>query len=281
MTDPSSFAGKYAVITGSTQGLGEATAQLFADRGAAGIVVVGRNQQRGDAVAAALEAKGTKAVFVSADMADLDACRAVIAKADAAFGSLHALVNCAATTDRGSIWDTTPELFDRTVAINMRAPFFLMQDAIKLMQRDGIAGSIVNISSVAAHGCMPFLCPYSMSKGGLDILTKNVAYAAAWARIRVNSLLLGQMDTPGEDDIQRRYHGAGENWLAEREAETPFGRILKPDEVARAIAYLASDESGMMTGATIDFDQSVPGGGPPSMAPPMDQWEPVAGVPFK
>lgn len=281
MSDTSSLDGKVAVVTGSTQGLGEATVHLFADRGAAGIVIVGRNLQRGNAVVEALQAKGTKAVFVAADMADIDACRSVIKAADNAFGAVHILVNSAATTDRGSIWDTTPELFNRMMNINVRAPFFLMQDAIKLMQRENTPGSIVNISSVAAHGSAPFLAPYVASKGAVDSLTKNVAYATGWARIRVNSLLLGQMDTPGEDDIQRRYHGGGDNWLAEREAQTPFGRILKPDEVARAIAYLASDESGMMTGATIDFDQSVPGGGDPSMAPPVGQWPPVTGVTYK
>ena len=280
MTEMSSLAGKYAVITGSTQGLGRATAELFAERGAAGIVVTGRNAERGQAVADHLTKGGCRAVFVQADAADVDACRRVIAAADEAFGTLHVLANVAAMTERGSIWDTTPEFFDRMMAINVRAPFFLMQDAIKLMIREGAAGSIVNVSSIASHGSEPFLCPYAASKGALNVLTKNVAYAAVRHRIRANAINLGWMDSDGEDVIQRRYHSGGKDWLAEAEARMPFGRLLKPDEVARTIAYLASDESGMMTGAFLDLDQTVIGGGDGPIPPPIGEWPPVAGVSY-
>ena len=280
MTDMSSLAGKYAVITGSTQGLGRATAELFAKRGAAGIVVTGRNAERGQAVADHLAKGGCRAVFVQADAADVDACRRVIAAADEAFGTLHVLANVAAMTERGSIWDTTPAFFDRMMAINVRAPFFLMQDAIKLMIREGVAGSIVNVSSIASHGSEPFLCPYAASKGALNVLTKNVAYAAVRHRIRANAINLGWMDSDGEDVIQRRYHSGGKDWLAEAEARMPFGRLLKPDEVARTIAYLASDESGMMTAAFLDLDQTVIGGGDAPIPPPIEEWPPVAGVSY-
>lgn len=281
MSTTSSLAGKVAVITGSTQGLGEATAHLFAERGAAGVVVNGRNADRGAVVVGELQAAGTKAVFAGADMADLDACRGIISTAEEAFGRIDILVNCAAITDRGSIWDTTPELFDRMMEVNARAPFFLMQDAIKVMERTGTGGSIINISSVASHASFPFLCPYAASKGAINVLTKSVAYQVMRSHIRVNALLLGQMDTPGEDTIQRKYHGAGDNWLAETEAAMPFGRILKTDEVARAIAYLASEESGMQTGTLIDFDQSVIGAGPQPLAPPKGEWPKVTGVSYE
>jgi NAD(P)-dependent dehydrogenase (short-subunit alcohol dehydrogenase family) len=165
--------------------------------------------------------------------------------------------------------------------INVRAPFFLMQSAIKLMQRACVAGSIVNISSVASYGSVPMLAPYAASKGALNILTKNVAYSVMRSRIRVNALALGWMDTAGEDVIQRKYHSNGQDWLESAEAAQPFGRLLKPDEVARAIAYLASDESGMMTGAIIDFDQSVISAGPQPIAPPVEEWEPVAGIRYE
>ncbi|MFQ5974246.1 MAG: SDR family oxidoreductase [Alphaproteobacteria bacterium] len=280
MSDLSSLAGKYAVVTGSTQGLGEATARLFAERGAAGIIVTGRNADRGGTVANALSATGCQVRFVRADLADIDHCRRVIAAADEAFGTLDVLVNAAALTERGTIWDTSPELFDRMMDINVRAAFFLMQDAVKLMQREAVAGSIVNISSVASHGSVPMLAPYAASKGALNVLTKNVAYSVMRSRIRVNALNLGWMDTPGEDVTQRRYHSNGRDWLDQAEAAQPFGRLLKTDEVARAIAYLASDESGMMTGALIDFDQSVIGAGPQPVPPPVEEWEEVAGVSF-
>ena len=280
MNDTSSLAGRYAVVTGGTQGLGEATVRLFAQRGAAGIVVVGRHVERGNAVAADVASRNCRALFVSADLAGVDDCRRVIAAADEAFGALHILVNVAALTERGTIWDTAPELFDRMMAVNVRAPFFLMQDAVKLMQRQAVAGAIVNVSSVAAYGSVPMLAPYAASKAALNVLTKNVAYSVMRHRIRVNALNLGWMDTPGEDAIQRRYHRGGRDWLARTEAAQPFGRLLKTGEVARAIAFLASAESGLMTGAVIDFDQSVAGAGPQPVPPPVEEWDQVAGVSY-
>ncbi|HNB29275.1 MAG TPA: oxidoreductase, partial [Alphaproteobacteria bacterium] len=177
MSDLSSFAGKYAVVTGSTQGLGEATARLLAERGAAGIIITGRDAGRGNAVAKAISSAKCRGVFIPADLAKVEDCRRIIAAADKEFGSLHVLVNVAALTERGSVWDTSPELFDRMVNINMRAPFFLMQDAVKLMQRQKVAGSIVNISSVSSYGSVPMLTAYAASKAGLNILTKNIAYS--------------------------------------------------------------------------------------------------------
>lgn len=281
MSNLSSLQGKIAVITGSTQGLGAATARLFKERGISGLIITGRNQERGEAVATSLTGDGCLAYFVAAALDNVDDCRRIIGAADAHFGKLHILVNSAAHTERGTIWDTTPELYDKMMDINVRAPFFLMQDAIKLMQREGIAGSIINISSVASYGNVPMLTPYATSKGALNILTKNVAYAVMRRHIRVNALNLGWMDTPSEDVIQRRYHSNGEDWLEKAEAAQPFGRLLKTDEVARAIAFLASDESGMMTGSLIDFDQSVIGGGAQPVPPPIADWPVVAGVRYE
>ena len=274
-----SFAGRYAVVTGGSQGLGEAVARLFAARGAAGIVLSGRDVARGEAVAADLEAAGCRACYVPGDLADVANCRRVIAAAAERFGTLHVLVNAAAVTDRDSIWSASPEEFDRMMAVNARAPLLLMQDAIKLMQRERVSGSIVNISSVVTRCGPPFLMSYAMSKCALDALTKNVANAVMHSRIRVNAIHVGSMDTPAEDTIQRRYHGAGDGWLQAAEASKPFGRLLKPDEIARAVAFLASDESGMMTGSLVDFDQTVDGGGnaPPA---PVAEWPRIAGVSF-
>ncbi len=272
--------GKFAVVTGGTQGLGEATARLFVERGAAGVVIVGRNAERGMTIAEELSSKSCRVVFEQADLLSIAGCRKVIPAADKAFGKLHVLVNVAALTERGSVWDTAPELFDRMMAMNARAPFFLMQDAVKLMERDRVAGSIVNISSVSSYGSLPMLTVYAASKAALNILTKNAAYSVMRHRIRVNALNLGWMDTPGEDTIQRRYHSGGKDWLKAAEAGQPFGRLLKPAEVARAIAFLASDESGMMTGAVVDFDQSVAGAGAQPVPPPIEEWDTVEGVRF-
>lgn len=253
-----SLQGKIAIITGGTQGLGEATAKLFAQRGAQGIVICGRHADKGDAVAADLNSQGTPTIFIQADLARVEDCQAVVAKAQDKFGKVHVLVNAAGVTDRGSLQETSPQLFDHILAVNLRAPFFLMQAAVRIMQSEGIPGSIVNVLSMSANGGQPFLSAYSTSKGALATLTKNSAYALLNDRIRVNGLNIGWMDTPGEDLTQRN-DGAAADWLAEAEKLQPFGRLLKPDEVARVIAFLASEESGMMTGAIIDFDQSVAG----------------------
>jgi NAD(P)-dependent dehydrogenase (short-subunit alcohol dehydrogenase family) len=250
--------GKIAVVTGGTQGLGAAVARLFAERGAAGIVTCGRNRRKGEAVAAAIaEAHGTRVVYVPADLEKVDDCRAVIAAADRAFGRVDTLVNAAAITDRGTILDTSPELFDRMFAVNVRAPFFLMQEAIGVMRRERIEGTIVNIGSMSARAGQPFIAAYCASKGALATLTRNTAYALLRNRIRVNGLNIGWMASEGEDRIQREYHAAAPDWLEKAAAQMPFGRLVDPDEVARAAAFLASEESGLMTGSVIEFDQSI------------------------
>jgi NAD(P)-dependent dehydrogenase (short-subunit alcohol dehydrogenase family) len=251
--------GKVAVVTGGTQGLGEAVARLFAERGAAGLLVCGRQAEKGEAVAADLSRRGCRTEFVRADLASVEDTRSVMATADRAFGRVDALVNAAGITDRGTVFDTSPELFDRMVAVNVRAPFFLMQEAARIMRRERIEGAMVNILSMSAHGGQPFLTAYSMSKGALATLTKNVAFSLMPWRIRVNALNIGWMNTPGEDAVMRREHGAEDGWLEKAAAAQPFGRLVEPGEVARACAFLVGAESGLMTGAVIDFDQSVAG----------------------
>lgn len=253
------LAGKVAIVTGSTQGLGEAIARRFACEGAAGIVVTGRNAERGEAVRQSLASGSARAVFVAADLADPQSAARIVGEADRAFGRVDVLVNAAACTDRGTIVDTPLELFDRMMAINLRTPFFLIQEAAKVMRREKIAGSIVNIQSVSAHGGQPFLAAYSVSKGALVTLTKNAAFSLMLDRIRVNGLNLGWMNTPGEDAVMRKFHGAQDGWLAEAARRQPYGRLVEPEEAARLCAFVASEESGLMSGASIDFDQSVLG----------------------
>jgi NAD(P)-dependent dehydrogenase (short-subunit alcohol dehydrogenase family) len=256
----SNLQGKVAVVTGGTQGLGAAIASVLAQRGAKGIVICGRNAAKGQAQAEHLRSFGTQANYVQADLAQVEACRQVLREADAQFSRVDILVNAAAITDRGTIVDTPPELFDRMMAINVRAPFYLMQEAILIMRREGIEGSIVNIGSMSAMAGQGFLAAYSMSKGALATLTRNTAYALLRNRIRVNGLNIGWMATEGEDRIQREFHGADEHWLERAAAQQPFGRLVDPVEVARCVAFMCSAESGLMTGAVIEYDQSIWGG---------------------
>lgn len=259
--------GKIAIVTGGTQGLGAATARQFAEAGAAGIVICGRSTSKGQSVAAAVAKIGNcKVKFVTADLGRVDDCRAVVAAADEAFGRVDILVNAAGITDRGDILSTSPELFDRMFAVNTRGPFFLMQESIRRMIRDKVEGAIVNIGSMAALSGQPFIAAYCGSKGALATLTRNTAFAVMRNRIRVNQINIGWMASDGEDRIQREYHGAGPDWLEDVAKQQPFGRLLAPEEVARAVNYLASADAGMMTGTVINFDQSVWGAFP--FAPP-------------
>ena len=252
--------GKVAIVTGGTQGLGLAVARRFAHSGAAGIVTCGRNEERGAAAAEKLtEDAGVRAVFRTCDLASVDDCRAVVAAADAEFGRVDILVNAAGNTHRGTLLNTSPELFDNMFAVNVRGPFFLMQEAVKLMIRDGIKGSVVNIGSMSAYAGQPFISAYCASKGALATLTRNSGFALLHNRIRVNQLNIGWMASDGEDVIQRRYHGAGDDWREQAASYLPNERLLDPEEVARAVAFLASDDSGMMTGSVVSFDQSVLG----------------------
>ena len=241
---PANLSGRIAIVTGGTQGLGEAIARLFAERGAAGIVICGRNAERGERVAGEISAAGCPTVFVKADLAKVADCRKVVARAEERFGRVDALVNAAALTDRGDIFDTTEERFDEIFDVNVRAPFFLIQETVRIMRRQKIAGSIVNIQSMSAHGGQPFITAYCASKGALAILTRNVAHSLLKFRIRVNGLNIGWMSTPGEDRIMKTYHGAKDGWLEEAVKTKPFGRLIDPKEVARACAFLCSDESG-------------------------------------
>jgi NAD(P)-dependent dehydrogenase (short-subunit alcohol dehydrogenase family) len=250
---------KVAVITGGSQGLGAATARLFAERGAKGLILCGRQTDKGLLVAEKIQQQypSCKVHFVTADLADVDSPKRIIAAAQECFGQLDILINVAGLSARGTLLDTTPELYDRIMNINVRAPFFLMQEAAKLMRSNKNDGTIVSIGSVAAYAGMPMLTAYCTSKGGLNTLTRNAAHALMRDRIRVNCLNIGWMASDEEDVIQRKYHGAEDGWQEKVGAGMPFGRLVDPDEVARALAFLASDESGLMTGSVVNFDQSV------------------------
>lgn len=252
--------GKIALVTGGTQGLGAAIARTFARAGAAGIAIVGRGADKGRKVATAIEAETQVPVqVIAADLESIDDVRRIVPEADARFGRVDILVNAAGLTDRGNLLNTTPELFDRMFAVNVRAPFFLMQDAVKVMERAGVEGRIVNIGSTSQNAGQPFIAPYCASKAALATLTRNSGYALMRNRIHVNQLDIGWMASDHERELQLAESG-DPDWEKKANAALPFGRLLNPEEVARAVLWMSSDDSGMLTGAVIHFDQSVWGG---------------------
>ena len=254
------MSGKVVLVVGGTQGLGAQIARRAAECGAEAVVVSGRSEAKGASVADELNAAGTQGAFVRADIADAHQAIALVQQVVQSYGRVDAVVNCAATTSRGTLLDTTPELFDQHVDINLKGPFFVMQAAVSDMKRRSAPGTIVNILSISAHAGQPYLAPYVASKAGLTGLTKNVAHAHRFDRIRINGLNIGWTITEGEDAIQRTAHGATDGWLEEASARLPMGKLGQPDEIADFVVYLLSERSGVVTGSIIDWDQTVIGG---------------------
>jgi len=251
--------GKVILVTGSTQGVGLATARLAAQSGAAGVMVTGRNVARGKRAVNEIAAAGGTAHFVAADLVDPAAPERIANACIDRFGRVDGLVNAAALTDRASLLEGTAEFWDRMFSANARAPFFLMQHCVRDMRQRKAPGAIVNVLTFNIHCGLPSLAIYSASKGALAVLTKNVANAHKEDRIRVNGIVLGWTDTPGEREMQANTLGLGSGWLARAEASVPFGRLLQPQEVASLAVFLLSDAAGPMTGALIDQEQRVAG----------------------
>jgi NAD(P)-dependent dehydrogenase (short-subunit alcohol dehydrogenase family) len=251
--------GKVVLVSGGTQGLGAAVAAAAARNGA-DVVVTGRRKDVGEQFAAELaERSGRQVRYVQADAGDARQGQAAVAETTDRFGRIDCLVNCAGLTSRGTMLDTTPELFDEHIAVNLRGPFFLMQAAIKDMVARSADGSIVNIITMSSYGGQPYLAPYVASKSGLVGLTRNAAFAHRWDRIRINGVNIGWTETEGEDVTQRRFHDADDDWLERAAARQPMGKLGQVDEIADFVVFLLSARSGVVTGSVIDWDQTVPG----------------------
>jgi len=250
---------KNIIVTGGSQGLGLGIAEYAVRLGVSGIVICGRDPEKGEKAAVGLSSLGTRCRFVTADLQYEADCRNVFRQATQEFGTIHGLVNAAGVTSRGTIEETDVDLWDYVMSVNARAPFILMQEAVRHMRAAGNGGAIVNMISDNCHGGQPYLAAYAASKGALATLTKNTAHAARFDRIRVNGVCLGWTYTPNEHRTQLAA-GQPEDWLERVSMEKPFGRLLLPEDLAYLVGFLLSDQSEMMTGALIDFDQKVIGG---------------------
>ena len=252
---------RVAVITGSGAGMGEGMARLFAAEGGL-LVISGRDENKGQTVAARIVQSGGRAIYQRADVSVEADCRTLIDATVKHYGRIDVLVNNVGLSTRGTIEDTTVELWDRLFATNVRSAFICMQQAIKYMKAQG-RGSIINIGSVNAYIGEPKLMAYSATKGALMTLTKNNASYLNRYRIRVNQLNVGWTDTPNEHRVKTQEEGKGDNWLDEAARTRPFGRLLIPRDIAFAALYFASDESECITGSVLDLEQ-YPVGAPPN-----------------
>ena len=238
------------IVTGASSGIGRATALRFARDGAA-VLAVGRKQQALDEVARTIvQEKGRCETFV-ADVVTPEAPAAIVEAVERIFGGLTVLVNAAGIIASGTIETTTDVAWDEMLDVNLRAPFRLMRAAVPLLART--RGTIVNVSSVTGTRSFPGVLAYCVSKSGVDQLTRCAALELAPRGIRVNAVNPGVVVS----NLHRRSGMTEENYRAflERSKEThPLGRAGQTDEVADLIAFLASDKSGWITGATVPID---------------------------
>lgn len=240
-------------MTGSATGIGEGIARRLASEGA-NVVIHGREEERavGEGIAAQ-----TGGIFIAGDLSDAETPMRIVETAIERVGRLNGLVNNAGVSWRGGI-ESTAEFFDLVMAINARAPFLMIQAALPYLTES--RGSIVNIGSSLARQGAPFMVPYSMSKAALANLTRALSGAFAKDGVRINGLNLGWTLTPNERALNIASHGLEENWPETVGPDQPFGRLLRPEDIAIMVAYLLSDDAVMVTGQVWDFDQRCFGG---------------------
>ncbi len=248
---------RIALVTGGAQGLGFAAAKRFLEQGFGGVMLLDRNGPKLAEAAAKLKPLG-KVQAIEGDLLDPGLPARAVASTLQAFGRLDVLVNAAGNTERCGLNDSSPESFDRLFGVNVKAPLFLMQEAVKAMRTKG-AGTIINISSMLSHGGPPNLATYSASKSALNTLTRSVANTVKREGIRVFAINLGWVHSEGEQALQTTFHGLPEDWAKEIGRRMPAGRLIVPEDVAGLFDYLVSPSAQMMTGAIIDYEQMPAG----------------------
>jgi meso-butanediol dehydrogenase / (S,S)-butanediol dehydrogenase / diacetyl reductase len=246
------LSGKCALVTGSTTGIGEATARCLAEAGAA-VMISGRNTQRGEALLTALRAAGTRAAFTRADLRLDGACEALVAETLHQLGGLDILVNNAGILYSASAPDTSNAQWLDTIAVNVSAVFYLSRAAIVHMRRAG-GGVIINVASEWGLNGEANHVAYCSSKGAVVQMTRCLALDHARDHIRVNSVCPGEIHTQMVDDILAAQGGDSRVQLQRLAAGIPMRRLASPAEVGRVIRFLASDEASYVTGANLPVD---------------------------
>jgi NAD(P)-dependent dehydrogenase (short-subunit alcohol dehydrogenase family) len=244
------LADKVVIVTGSTTGIGEATARRFVAEGA-NVVVHGRDRERGERIVR--ELGSAKALLSVEDLSDPDSPRRMVDAAVEAFGKLDAIVNNAAWIIRSDIHTTDAELFDRCMAINVRAPLLLFKAAFEQLKRN--QGSVLNIGSINGLCGEANQLAYSVSKGALITLSRNLADAHGRDKIRVNHLNIGWVLSPNEYELKIR-EGLPRDWPDHPPAAfAPSGRIMSPETIATAAVYWIGDESRPVSGSVLEVEQ--------------------------
>jgi len=246
-----SLTGKRALITGGASGIGRATALLFAREGAA-VSVVDVDQANGQAVVRTIVEGGGRAVFLRCDVTQAEDCQRVVQQTVGELGGLDILFNNAGIIRRASVVETTEEEWDRVMAVNVKSVFLLSKYAIPVMAQAG-GGVVINTASGWGLVGGRKAAAYCASKGAVVLLTKAMALDHCEQNIRVNCICPGDTDTPMLRDEARQLGESEEDFLTEA-AQRPLQRIGKPEDIAQAALYLASDASSFVTGTSLVVD---------------------------
>lgn len=255
---------RVVLITGSTTGIGEATARKCVEEGAS-VVIHGRREEEAEQICAELnlERSHDVATYVIADLIDVANCTRIVQTAIEHFGRIDCLINNAASTARSNIDTTTPDFFDKIIAINLRAPMFLIQAAIPHFRKQG-HGTVLNIGSINALSGEPNLLAYSASKGALQTMTRNLANAHATEKIRFNQLNVGWVTSENEIALKIS-EGLAPDWHLNVPPEyAPFGQLQTPEQIANHAVFWISDQSYPANGVVYEVTQHSPYGRNPA-----------------
>tara|TARA_A100001037_G_scaffold222475_1_gene200334 strand:- start:452 stop:1270 length:819 start_codon:yes stop_codon:yes gene_type:complete len=243
------------IVTGATSGIGVAVAKSFAQQGA-NVLITGRSRERGNAVLDDIKQHGGQARFVVADLRKRSACERVVASAQKHFGGVDVLVNNAGVIHRANVADTTDEQWRDTFAANVDAVFHLSRAVVPLM-RAKKKGVIVNVASDASLIGATEMAAYCASKGAVLQLTRAMALDHAREGIRVNAVCPDNVETPMLASEARQLGLAPKTYFKRTARAIPLGRNGQPEDIAAAVVFLASDDSGWITGIGLPIDGGV------------------------
>ncbi len=245
MTD---LTGKVAIVTGASSGIGEAAALLMAQLGAK-VVVAARRQAEGDAAVQKIKEGGGEAIFVKTDVAKLADHERLVAATLAAYGRLDIAFNNAGVSGGGPLPEQTEEAWDHLMDINLKGAFFGLKTQVPALLKSG-GGSVVLTASMSGEVGSPSLSIYSASKGGVIALARAAAIEYAAQNIRINVISPGVIWTPFTEGV----FGSLEATSEFSKSSIPMGRLGQPEEIARAVVFLASDDASYMTGQSLTVD---------------------------
>jgi len=240
---------KVVIVTGSTTGIGEATARRFVAEGAK-VTVHGRDEERGRAIVKEL---GKNATLVLNDLVEPESADQLVQGTLKAFGRIDGIVNNAALPKRATLEQCDAATFDYIINLNLRAPLLLIRAAMPHLKKS--EGAVLNIGSINAYCGAANLLPYSISKGGLMTLTRNLADTYCYDRVRINQINVGWTLTPNEHKIMTQGGLPEDWWKHPPRGSAPSGKLLMPETIAAAAVYWIGDESRPISGSVCDMEQ--------------------------